>query len=153
MKKITTLISIIGFQYIVISQTNPVSILPTSGINQNISNKCSIAYSAEQERMVCQDSSITKCREIVITSIAPGSQITMPIQISFGAKGVYTFKKGADVIIPENRDVYIEDLLTGMTFNLKTSDTFSFSVNRSMPERFVLRIEKPAAISVSTARN
>lgn len=140
MKKIITLICLIAFQCIAFSQSVNTSAAPVSAANPL---SCSLTYSEDQESLVFQDSSRARCREMSIVSLPPITQSLTPLRIVFTAKGSYTFKKDEALELPEGKDVYLEDMLTGMTFDLRNSSVFSFSVNRHIPERFILHIEKP----------
>lgn len=143
MKKIITLISLIAFQGISLAQS--VNTAATSGGNSNAVNplSCSLVYSEDKETIVFQDSLHARCREMLIVSLPPFTQSVTPLQIVFNAKGSFTFKKDENLELPEGKDIYVEDMLTGMTFDLRNSSAFSFSVNRHIPERFILHIEKP----------
>jgi len=56
--------------------------------------------------------------------------------------GTFTFKKDSELKVYENIDVYIEDMLTGKIFDLKTAESYTFNVNRRFPDRFVLHMDK-----------
>lgn len=143
MKKIATLICLIAFQCMALAQS--VNTSATAGSNPNAANplSCSLVYSEDNETIVFQDSLHARCREMLIVSLPPVTQSVTPLQIVFSAKGSFTFKKDENLELPEGKDVYVEDMLTGMTFDLRNTSAFSFSVNRHIPDRFILHIEKP----------
>lgn len=151
MKKIATLIAVLGFQYLVSAQSGNLSASADKGYTPTSPVSCSIGYSEDTENFGFLDSSHVRCREIIIQSLPPITQSVTALQITFDAKGSYTFKKDAALELPENKEVYIEDMLTGMTFDLKNAVSFSFSVNRHIPERFVLHIEKSNAKNALSA--
>ena len=136
MKIITTLIGIIGFQYIALCQA-PVA--PQQSTN---TTACSISYSENLETLVNEEYAAIKCREITITSLPPSTQSVTNVSIDFGMTGSFTFKKDVALEIYNDKDVYIEDMLTGRVFDLKTADSYTFNVNRRIPNRFVLHIDK-----------
>jgi hypothetical protein len=143
MKTLTTLIGIVAFQCMAFSQSTTITAVPASG-------GCSITYFEHSQTLMSGDSSRIKCREITITSLPPSTQALTTINIEFGMVGSFTFKKGSDLNLPETRDVYIEDMLTGKIFDLKTTDSYTFNVNRKVPDRFVLHIDKLLSRSLTT---
>jgi len=136
MKIITTLIGIMGFQYMALCQA------PAASTQMEKPLTCSISYSEKSETLVNEEFAAIKCREIVITSLPPESQSATNVTIDFGMTGSFTFKKDASLEIYNNNDVYLEDMLTGKVFDLKTSESYTFNVNRRIPNRFVLHIDK-----------
>ena len=136
MKIITTLIGILGFQYISFCQTT----VPAD--NNSSVGVCSINYSESLASLVYGESTKITCHEITISSLPPQTQSVTIVDVDFGRTGSFTFKKDKSLQVYEDNDVYIEDMLTGKVFDFKSSDTFSFNVNRRVPERFVLHIDK-----------
>lgn len=153
MKKIATLICLFAFQCIALSQTLNTSATNGGSLNSANPLSCSLVYSEDNEMMVFQDSLRARCREMSIVSLPPLTQSLTPLHIVFTAKGSYTFKKDEALELPEGKDVYLEDMLTGMTFDLRNSSAFSFSVNRHIPDRFILHIEKPNTRPLLSARD
>jgi hypothetical protein len=127
MKTIAILIVIFGLQYPAFTQ------------NSN-STSCSIIYSDEIEAYFYEDSAAI-CNEIIIQNLPPLLQSSTPLKLNFVAKGRYSFKKAAGLKIPDDYNIYLEDQLTGLSFNLKTEEVYSFSFNRAIPDRFVLNIK------------
>ncbi|WP_317899906.1 hypothetical protein [Aurantibacillus circumpalustris] len=136
MKIISILIGIIGFQYMSFSQ-NIVTI-----DNNSLVTNCSVNYSEDLASLVYGGSSKITCREITISSIPPQTQSVAVVDIDFGATGTFTFIKDESLQLYNDKDVYIEDMLTGKLFDLKASSNYSFNVNRKVPERFILHIDK-----------
>ncbi len=132
MKFIATLLGIMGFQYIAFCQTNGTS----------SPEVCSVGYSESVEALVNEDYAAIKCREITIISLPPTTQSVTNMTIDFGMTGTFTFKKDAALKILGDNDVYIEDMLTGKVFDLKTAESYSFNVNRRIPNRFILHMDK-----------
>lgn len=139
MKNIITIIGIIGFQYMAISQSD--STLITSANNSN----CFVEYSEELKEFIPQHASKITCREITITNLPPQTNSVSVFNIDFSMTGSYTFKIDSTLEIYPDKDVYVEDMLTGQVFDLKTSSSYSFKVNRPIPDRFVLHIDNMLA--------
>lgn len=133
MKLITTLIYIMGFQYISLCQTTTTQ-QPAGPAS------CAMNYSEDSQALTIPEP--VKCREIVISALPPLTQSVTPLNVEFGMTGAFTFKKDASLDVQDDRDIYIEDMLTGKIFNLKTSDSYTFNVNRRVPDRFVLHVDK-----------
>jgi hypothetical protein len=106
------------------------------------SESYAIIYSEDEEALVYKDTSDTQGKDIVIESIPGFDKVSIPVVISQNKKGSYTFKKHPTLFLPEYYSVVIEDNLTGNVFDLQSADSYSFSVNRAMPDRFVLLITK-----------
>jgi hypothetical protein len=138
MKTIATLIFILVCQHIALCQ----AALPVS---PQFECACAIGYSEKLEAIVSSDSiPRIKCRDIMITSLPPSTQNLTSFYIEFGRVGSFTFKKDSSLEVPEDSEVFIEDNLTGKIFNLKTSDAYTFNVNRRVPNRFILHVlDKP----------
>jgi len=134
MKLITTLLCLLGFQYIAMCQAN------ATGTSN--AEACMVGYSESVEALVNEDYAPVKSREITIVSLPPESQSATNVSIDFGMTGSFTFKKSATLEIYSDNDVYIEDMLTGKVFDLKTAESYTFNVNRRIPNRFVLHIDK-----------
>lgn len=139
MKFITTFIAIIALHTTAFCQPAAASeeaeTAPATVIN-------SIVYSEDSEALEYSMNAPVKSREITIASLPPATQTLTAINLEFGMTGSFTFKKDPALEVHDNLDVYIEDMLTGRVFDLKTSDSYSFSVNRKFPNRFVLHIDK-----------
>jgi hypothetical protein len=127
------------------TQTNEVTALA----NHTIAT-CAMIYSEDIENMISQDASAFNCSEIVIQSLPPLSHTYTPLTIDFAVKGHYTFIKDASLEIPSDHRIYFEDNLTGQVFDLSTSNSFTFMVNRSIPKRFTLRVEKKPKLYAKT---
>ena len=138
MKIITTFICIMGFQYIALCQ----AVTPSAVTQNTMNSTCSVIYSENSELLVSSEQGPFKCREITIMNIPPSTQSVTPLNIEFGMTGSFTFKKDGGLEPHENVDVYIEDMLTGKVFDLKTSDSYTFNVTRRIPGRFVLHMDK-----------
>jgi hypothetical protein len=139
MKNIITIISIISLQYMSIGQND--STLIKSANNSN----CFVEYSEELKSFVPEQSSKISCREITIKNLPPQTNSVSVFSVDFGMTGSYTFKIDPTIEIYPDKDVYVEDMLTGQVFDLKTSSSYSFKVNRPIPDRFVLHIDNMLA--------
>lgn len=128
MKTFLFLISFFGIQSLVLAQSSNL-------------NTCSVFYSQEIESYFFEDSSDVSCTEIIIKDLPPLSQSETYFKLNFVTKGRYSFKKASGLIVPDNYKIYIEDQLTGQTFDLRTEETYSFSHNRVIPNRFILFIK------------
>ena len=136
MKTIITLILIVLFQGLISGQTQEAAAAAKSS---------AMVYSASMEALIYKDDGDQFGKEIIIESLPDFAVISVPVHISQISKGVYTFKKDPKLVIPEFFNVVIEDNLTGALFDLKNSDSYSFSINRAIPDRFVLQISKAKA--------
>jgi hypothetical protein len=103
---------------------------------------CRLIYSEDLEAMISKDASAFGCKDIVVESLPPLTHTYTTFAIDFVEKGNYTFVKDKALELPADYKVYFEDNLTGQVFDLIGMDAFTFKVNRSIPKRFVLRIEK-----------
>lgn len=135
MKIITTLICILGFQYISSGQTATTPPVPNAAA-------CSLVYSEDSKSLKHSEALPVKSRDLIIASLPPLTQSLTTITLDFGMTGAFTFKKEANLNLQDDRDIYIEDMLTGKIFDLKKSDSYTFNVTRRIPDRFVLHIDK-----------
>jgi len=139
MKHISTLIAVIGIYSISFSQ-------PSAEVEQtpdaSVAPSCSMLYSEDSSLLEFSGAMPVKCTEITFTALPPLTQSLTTINLEFGRTGSFTFKKDPDLKMHGDVDVYIEDMLTGKIFDLKTSESYSFNVNRRIPNRFVLHIDK-----------
>lgn len=140
MKTIITLIFITLLQSLLSGQTEQAAPEVKSSV---------MVYSEDMEALIYKDEESHFGKEIIIESLPDYSEIMIPVHISQMTKGFYTFKKDPKLVIPEFYSAVIEDNLTGSLFDLKSSDSYSFSINRSIPDRFVLRISKAKATLAS----
>lgn len=129
MKTILTLIMSFGIQCLTIAQT-------TGSVAS-----CSIIYSDKIEAYFYEDSSYVKCNEILIQNLPPLSQSQTNMKLNFATKGNYKFKKAPGLTVPDGYAIHIEDQLTGQSFDLRSQETYSFSFNRMIPDRFILYIK------------
>jgi hypothetical protein len=106
----------------------------------NAANPCAAIYSEQEEGIVYEDPNKTTT-DIVIQSIPPAGGLGTPVKIVF-IKGTYTFYKGPGIEIPGDCHAYIEDQLTGQNFDLSTGLSYTFKVSRTIPDRFVLHVDK-----------
>lgn len=136
MKTIITLIFIGLFQGLIPAQTADAAAAAKSS---------AMVYSSSMEALIYKDDGAQFGKEIVIESLPDFAVISVPVHVSQITKGTYTFKKDPKLVIPEFFNVVIEDNLTGGSFDLKNSDSYTFSVNRAIPDRFVLQISKAKA--------
>ena len=135
MKIITTLIGIMGFQYISLCQP------AASAAQQTATTVCTVDYSDESEALQPLEAAPVKSREIMIVGLPPFTHASIPVNLEFGMTGAFTFKKDPSLDVNSSFDLYIEDMLTGQIFNLKTNNSYSFKVSHKVPGRFVLHID------------
>lgn len=107
-----------------------------------VSNTCTLGYVEDSKTLKDITGFPARCEQIAIVELPPINQVLTEITIDFAKAGSYTFVKSPDIKLYADRDVYIEDMLTGKVFNLKNSESYSFNVNRRMAHRFMLHIDK-----------
>jgi hypothetical protein len=129
MKYLISLICLLACQHISLAQASATT-------------PCALVFSESGGALVTNDSAPVSCREIRILSLPPATRSLTPVQIEFGMTGAFTFVKDPDLDTSAEGDIYIEDLLTGKVFDLRQGETYTFHVNRRIPERFVLHIDK-----------
>jgi hypothetical protein len=100
-----------------------------------------LVYSEEEDAIIPKDAG-QHSNELVIESLPGMEELSIPLLFHQQPKGSYTIKKDPGLELPEFYNVIIEDTLTGNQFDLKYAESYSFSVNRFIPERFVLQISK-----------
>ena len=140
MKIITTLIYIIGFQYISFSQTN--AEIRAQRIGQISTGKGIRFFISSKNQDISKVKLVpsAECRNIVITGIPASDAALISVNIELETKGSFVFKKDPALQIPENREVFIEDKLTGRVFNLKASEAYKFNVEKHVASRFVMHV-------------
>ncbi|WP_317899907.1 hypothetical protein [Aurantibacillus circumpalustris] len=153
MKIIFTLVSIIGFQYLALSQAETANNISARTKKQTQSSTFFI-LSDEYKNAKINLVQTNQNKVIVITNI---SQSTLPlnsVSIDFDATGLFIFKKLESLQIPENHEVFIEDKLTGKVFNLTNAQTYKFHVEQRVTNRFVMHVlSKPNSDGVVTVNN
>jgi hypothetical protein len=131
--------SIISFLFLLaVSQVKSQNASPEHTI---AATDCRLIYSEDLEAMISKDASAFGCKDIVVESLPPLTHTYTTFAIDFVEKGNYTFVKDKALELPADHKVYFEDNLTGQVFDLIGMESFTFKVNRSIPKRFVLRIE------------
>jgi hypothetical protein len=136
MKTFTTIIALICLQLSAFCQS-----AISDATTENTAACATLVYSETNKELMTADASPLKCREVTISNLPPVTHSATVLNIDFGMTGSFTFIKNETMQIYEDRDVYIEDMLTGKVFDLKTSTSYTFSVNRRIPNRFVLHID------------
>ena len=130
-----------------------ITLLPIGSFSQiaqkfnsnNSSDKCmksSLIYSEDDDALVFKNGVSVSSKEIIIENIPFFDQASIPVYINQEVNGNYTFKKHPALMLPEFYTVIIEDTATGNRFDLKTSDSYSFDIEKNIPERFILQIHK-----------
>ena len=104
--------------------------------------KTALVYSEEDEALVYKNNPQSNDNEIVIESLPGYGQDPIPVEINQNKKGSYTFTKHPSLILPEYYSVVILDSLTGKTFDLKETDSYTFDIAKATPERFMLQMAK-----------
>lgn len=107
-----------------------------------VPQKSIMVYSEEDEAIVYKSGSHLNGKEILIESLPGFGNDPIPVEVNPSENGSYTFKKHPSLVLPEYYTVIITDSLTGKQFDLKNSDSYTFDVSKSMPERFVLEMRK-----------
>jgi hypothetical protein len=137
-------IIVLGFTFcirlIAFPQTNAVQ--NNSPANTNTLHTCAIIYSPNNGSLIFKAYSANPCLEIIIESLPPLSQASTEFFLELFEKGSYSFKATKGLAIPGNYTVVIEDIQTGNVFDLRSSEPHSFSLNRAMTKRFVMKINK-----------
>jgi hypothetical protein len=142
--KTLLLITFCGLLQLMASARNPIKV--NLLLNEGEENGYSLVYSEEDEALVYKDDGTDHSgHEIVIESLPGFDETHIPVIIAQKLKGSFTFKKHPKLELPEYYTVVIEDNLTGQLFDLKAADSYTFSINRSIPDRFVLHITKKKA--------
>jgi hypothetical protein len=137
MKIITTLIYIIGLQYISFANAGAPIIPQASG------TKASVVFyvsSPASESLRAKYTSSMEAKDLVITAIPAVKKVLTSANIELDMLGTFTFKRDGALFIPDNQEVFIEDKVNGKIFNLRTFATYTFKVERYVPGRFVLHI-------------
>jgi hypothetical protein len=101
-----------------------------------------LIFSDTENALVPEVENDPTCRKFSIKNLGslPDGSFPVKLVLVFGA---YTLSKDADLEIPSGTEVKIEDMLTGQLFDLNASETYSFKVNRTIVERFVIHIDRP----------
>lgn len=131
MKTLTILLSIIAFQYAAFAQ-------------QPVSQKGFVLgytiESSEQGAVKAKFTPSSVRKNIMITSVPLSTRALTSENIVIEISGNFSFKKDKSLDIPFNREVFIEDKLTGRTFNLNSSDIYTFSIEEPVKDRFVMHV-------------
>ena len=139
MKSIITLLVLASYTLPGFSQIETVT---NARHKLEVSNTCTLGYIEGSKCMKDITGFPARCEKIAIVDLPPVNQALTEIAVDFATTGSYTFVKGADVKLYPDRDVYIEDMLTGKVFDLKNSESYTFNVNRRVAHRFMLHIDK-----------
>lgn len=108
--------------------------------------QCYIGFSADAGAITHEDQTPHKCKTLLIYSLPPVSVNPIDIQVNFDIRGIYNFKRDSNLLIPADQCVFIEDLFTGKFFDLKSTQSFSFTINHATREtRFLLHVNKPVS--------
>jgi hypothetical protein len=137
MKKIIVTLAAVLTMTTAKSQTNEIM-----AVTHETVASCSLIFSEDIETMISKNAEAFTCSEIIIETLPSVSYTYTPLTVDFAVKGHYTFVKSPSLDLPPDYKVYFEDNLTGQVFDLVNSNSFTFMVNRSIPKRFILRIEK-----------
>jgi len=125
----------------------------TEGSSQNIVSNEDAAKLFSDNPLAPSISSIADTTEMVINCVPNNfSEIVIPIKVKVGVSGMYSITRNADLDLPVNACVYLEDLATGYFTDLRTSPVYLFNINdTTSTERFLLHMSKPInKTSVST---
>ncbi|PBQ32905.1 hypothetical protein CNR22_14355 [Sphingobacteriaceae bacterium] len=139
MKNLITIVAIACFTSSGFAQNESVASL---NHKLEVSNTCTLGYVEGSKTLKDITGFPARCEQIAIVELPPVNQTLTEITIDFATTGSYTFVKSADIKLYPDRDVYIEDMLTGKVFDLKKSESYTFNVNRRVAHRFMLHIDK-----------
>lgn len=140
MKIITTIISIIGMHYMASAQVAPrVSHqpLPSAAAKTAV---CFVISPSETKPSHVTPGTSDQYNVITITRLPSSEQVLTSVNIELGMMGFFTFKKDKSLNIPADREVFIEDKLSGKMFNIKACETYAFNVIQHIPNRFVMHV-------------
>ena len=137
MKIITTLFLAASLHTFSFAQLNAVA--PPQR-NENPNKVSFVISSGHSDFQRAKFTPSTECREIIITGIPVSINRLTSVIIDFDTMGSFAFKKDAGLTIPESREVFIEDKLTGKIFNLRRTGAYKFNVNEISQNRFVLHV-------------
>ncbi|MBL7932438.1 MAG: hypothetical protein JNL60_11075 [Bacteroidia bacterium] len=137
MKTIYLIFSFVFLQYVGVSQTETNA---TNQSAQSSANGCAVVYSESEAALVLKEIS-TGCTEVVFQSLPPVTQTLVPVKLAL-KKGIYSFKKDPELVIPPGYNLLIEDTMTGATYDFAKDNLFTFHVTRMVPDRFVMFISK-----------
>lgn len=90
---------------------------------------------------------------LIIESIPTLSEPSEELTVDVTAKGVYTFRKGEGLIIPDNYTLLIEDRATGNVFDMNSPEEHAFSVNRAMIKYFVVKLRKNELSTIAALKS
>lgn len=134
MKIITTLIALIAFQFAASAQVNATA-------SQKRANKTHFFVTTKNhDYLKAKFTPSNECRSVVITDLPVSGDALTTVSIEIKETGAFTFKKDASLNIPFNKEVFIEDKLSGKMFNLKVEQTHTFTIDELIPNRFVMHI-------------
>ena len=139
MKSIITLLALACYSLPGLSQIETVT---NAHHRLEVSNTCTLGYIEGSKTMKDITGFPARCEKIAIVDLPPANQALTEITVDFATTGSYTFVKSPEVKLYPDRDVYIEDMLTGKVFDLKNSESYTFNVNRRVAHRFILHIDK-----------
>lgn len=103
-----------------------------------------LVYSETEKALVYEDTLAAAYHSIIIKTLPSFAEDSVPLKILL-PKGKYTMAKSADLVIPMDYRVYIEDTWNEVNYNLNSFESYSFKVKGEEPERFILWIRGPVA--------
>jgi hypothetical protein len=136
MKILYTLIS-----FICISTISSSQVSESKNVTDPVTNACPLV-AAEGNSLIFDNSCTSQTNEVIIGTLPPLSQPATDIYLELHVKGTYYFKISKSVTVPDGYSIVIEDCSTRGSFNLMSSEQHTFSVNRAMTKKFVLRMRK-----------
>ncbi len=139
MKIVNIFICIISFQYWCKAQDNAISIQQPLKVRVK-ETKMNYVISLRDPDGVKPTGKTDECQEIVITGIPMSTQVITSLNIELAVLGYFSFKKHSSLEIPYDREVFIEDKLTGKIFNLKSPLPYTFHADQFMQNRFVIHV-------------
>lgn len=137
MRIITTLIYIIGLQYVSVANASATVTPHAPGARTSV-----VFYVSNPgpESLQAKYTPSSNSKDIVITAIPNVEKVLTSANIELDMLGTFTFKRDAGLSIPTDKEVFVEDKVNGKVFNLRTFATYTFKVERYIPGRFVLHI-------------
>jgi len=86
---------------------------------------------------------------IIIESLPGISGQSDELNLDLNTKGVYSFVLHSALIVPTNYRVVIQDLTTGNSFDVQSTELHYFSVNRPMTKKFSVYLQKTPTLPLS----
>lgn len=90
---------------------------------------------------------------LIIESLPTLAEPSEELTVDLTAKGIYTFRKGEGLTVPDNYTLLIEDRATGNVFDMNSPEEHAFSVNRAMIKYFVVKLRKNESSTIAALKS